>query len=200
MNKFKNFCKDNKALLVIALLLNIVFITMVILSLCGINIAKLMSDDPTMTKINNWIVEAQLTPFISTLTFGSNIYFAVSISSNDYTCKPLIYTISLLPIFYICQFFPGNKLIVSYLVPFCICLAYSFKFSTLWKSVLFLGIVTGYQYLMQMAKLSLFTFEYLNTSIINYLVLSIDLYVVFILYRAICKTIYKNKNKEVKEI
>ena len=198
--KFKNFCRDNKALLVIALLLNIVFITMVILSLCGINIAKLVVDDPTMTKINNWIIEAKLMPFISALTFGSNIYFAVSITSNDYTCKPLIYTIVLLPVFYVCQFFTGNKLIVSYLIPFCICLAYSFKFSTLWKSILFLGITTIYQYLMQMAKLSLFTFEYLNTSIINYLVLSIDLYVVFILYRAICKTIYKNKNKEVKEI
>lgn len=198
MEKFKSFCKANKALLLIALLLNITFLTIVILSVCGINIAKLVVENEALNTFNNWVMSNGLLPYISSVIFASNVYFAVAISANDYTKKPLIYVIVLLPVFYICQFYTGNALIVSYLVPFCLSIAYSFKFSTMWKSGLFLGIVTLYQYLMQIAKLSLFKFEYLNTSIINYLVLSIDLYVVFIIYYCICKTIYKNKNKEVK--
>ena len=198
-DKFKDFCKRNKVLLTVILILNITFLTIVILSLCGVNIAKLSVENEFLTKMNNWLYKTNLAPIIAGLIFTSNVYFCVSISSNDYTVKPLIYCICLCPIFIFFQYGAGvNPLWISFLTPFCVSIAYSFKFSTMWKSALFIGIVTGYQYLMQMAKLSLFGFQYLNASLLNYIVLSIDLYIVYIIYFIVCKTIYRNKiNKEV---
>lgn len=196
-DKFKKFCKDNKGLLITALILNLTFLTIVILSLCGINVAKLSVENEFLNKLNIWLYENKLAQIVCGLIFASNIYFAVSISSSDYTIKPLLYTICLTPLFIIFQYGVGvNPLWISCLVPICLCVAYSFKFSTLWKSVLFMAIVIGYQYLMQMAKLSLFGLEYISTSILNYILLQIDLYVVFIFYYMICKSIYKNKKEK----
>lgn len=196
-DNFKKFCKNNKGLLVTALILNITFLTIVILSLCGINIAKLSVENEFLNNLNIWLYENQLTQILSGLMFASNVYFAVAITANDYTIKPLLYTICLTPVFIFFQYGVGvNPLWISCLVPICLCMAYSFKFSTLWKSVLFMAIIIGYQYLMQMAKLSLFGLEYLSTNILNYILLNIDLYVVFIFYFMICKSIYKNKKEK----
>ena len=196
-DNFKVFCKNNKGLLVTALILNITFLTIVILSLCGINIAKLDVENEFLNNLNIWLYENQLTQILSGLMFASNVYFAVAITANDYTIKPLLYTICLTPVFIFFQYGVGvNPLWISCLVPICLCMAYSFKFSTLWKSVLFMAIIIGYQYLMQMAKLSLFGLEYLSTNILNYILLNIDLYVVFIFYFMICKSIYKNKKEK----
>lgn len=196
-DNFKKFCKNNKGLLVTALILNITFLTIVILSLCGINIAKLSVENEFLNNLNIWLYENQLAQIVSGLIFASNIYFAVAITANDYTIKPLLYTICLTPVFIFFQYGVGvNPLWISCLVPICLCMAYSFKFSTLWKSVLFMAIIIGYQYLMQMAKLSLFGLEYLSTNILNYILLNIDLYVVFIFYFMICKSIYKNKKEK----
>ena len=196
-DNFKKFCKNNKGLLVTALILNITFLTIVILSLCGINIAKLGVENEFLNNLNTWLYENQLTQILSGLMFASNVYFAVAITANDYTIKPLLYTICLTPVFIFFQYGVGvNPLWISCLVPICLCMAYSFKFSTLWKSVLFMAIIIGYQYLMQMAKLSLFGLEYLSTNILNYILLNIDLYVVFIFYFMICKSIYKNKKEK----
>lgn len=196
-DNFKKFCKNNKGLLVTALILNITFLTIVILSLCGINIAKLSVENEFLNNLNIWLYENQLTQILSGLMFASNVYFAVAITANDYTIKPLLYTICLTPVFIFFQYGVGvNPLWISCLVPICLCMAYSFKFSTLWKSVLFMAIIISYQYLMQMAKLSLFGLEYLSTNILNYILLNIDLYVVFIFYFMICKSIYKNKKEK----
>ncbi len=197
-NNLKDFYKENKGLIVTAMILNIVFITVVILSLCGINIAKLSIENEFLGKVNNWVYNNNLLNTVYGIMFASNVYFAVAISTNDYSSKALIYTICLIPIFIALQYCTNsiNTLILSYLIPFCVCIAYKFKFSTMWKSILFLIIITLYQYLMQITKLSIFGFEYLNASLINYIFLSIDLYVVFIFYFCICKTIYKNKLKK----
>lgn len=196
-DNFKKFCKNNKGLLVTALILNITFLTIVILSLCGINIAKLGVENEFLNNLNIWLYENQFAQIVSGLIFASNIYFAVAVTANDYTIKPLLYTICLTPVFIFFQYGVGvNPLWISCFVPICLCMAYSFKFSTLWKSVLFMAIIIGYQYLMQMAKLSLFGLEYLSTNILNYILLNIDLYVVFIFYFMICKSIYKNKKEK----
>ena len=196
-NSLKDFYKENKGLIVTAMILNIVFITVAILSLCGINIAKLSIENEFLGKVNNWVYNHGLLNTVYGIMFASNVYFAVAVSTNDYSSKALIYTICLLPMFVALQYCTNaiNTLILSYLIPFCVCIAYRFRFSTMWKSALFLIIITLYQYLMQITKLSIFGFEYLNASLINYIFLSIDLYVVFIFYFCICKTIYKNKLK-----
>lgn len=197
-NSLKDFYKENKGLIVTAMILNIVFITVAILSLCGINIAKLSIENEFLGKVNNWVYNHGLLNTVYGIMFASNVYFAVAVSTNDYSSKALIYTICLLPMFVALQYCTNaiNTLILSYLIPFCVCIAYRFRFSTMWKSALFLIIITLYQYLMQITKLSIFGFEYLNASLINYIFLSIDLYVVFIFYFCICKTIYKNKLKK----
>ena len=61
MEKFKSFCKANKALLLIALLLNITFLTIVILSVCGINIAKLVVENEALNTFNNWVMPVNTT-------------------------------------------------------------------------------------------------------------------------------------------
>lgn len=197
-NSLKDFYRENKGLMITAMILNIVFITVVILSLCGINIAKLSIENEFLGKVNNWVYNHELLNTVYGIMFASNVYFAVAVSTNDYSSKALIYTICLLPMFVALQYCTStiNTLILSYLIPFCVCIAYRFRFSTMWKSALFLIIITLYQYLMQITKLSIFGFEYLNASLINYIFLSIDLYVVFIFYFCICKTIYKNKLKK----
>lgn len=197
-NSLKDFYKENKGLIVTAMIINIVFITVAILSLCGINIAKLSIENEFLGKVNNWVYNHGLLNTVYGIMFASNVYFAVAVSTNDYSSKALIYTICLLPMFVALQYCTNaiNTLILSYLIPFCVCIAYRFRFSTMWKSALFLIIITLYQYLMQITKLSIFGFEYLNASLINYIFLSIDLYVVFIFYFCICKTIYKNKLKK----
>lgn len=197
-NSLKDFYKENKGLIVTAMILNIVFITVAILSLCGINIAKLSIENEFLGKVNNWVYNHGLLNTVYGIMFASNVYFAVAVSTNDYSSKALIYTICLIPVFVALQYCTNaiNTLILSYLIPFCVCIAYRFRFSTMWKSALFLIIITLYQYLMQITKLSIFGFEYLNASLINYIFLSIDLYVVFIFYFCICKTIYKNKLKK----
>lgn len=197
-NSLKDFYKENKGLIVTAMILNIVFITVAILSLCGINIAKLSIENEFLGKVNNWVYNHGLLNTVYGIMFASNVYFTVAVSTNDYSSKALIYTICLLPVFVALQYCTNaiNTLILSYLIPFCVCIAYRFRFSTMWKSALFLIIITLYQYLMQITKLSIFGFEYLNASLINYIFLSIDLYVVFIFYFCICKTIYKNKLKK----
>ena len=197
-NSLKDFYKENKGLIVTAMILNIVFITVAILSLCGINIAKLSIENEFLGKVNNWVYNHGLLNTVYGIMFASNVYFAVAVSTNDYSSKALIYTICLLPMFVALQYCTNaiNTLILSYLIPFCVCIAYRFRFSTMWKSALFLIIITLYQYLMQITKLSIFGFEYLNASLINYIFLSIDLYLVLIFYFSICKTIYKNKLKK----
>lgn len=197
-NSLRDFYRENKGLMITAIILNIVFITVVILSLCGINIAKLSIENEFLGKVNNWVYNHGLLNTVYGIMFASNVYFAVAVSTNDYSSKALIYTICLLPMFVALQYCTNaiNILILSYLIPFCVCIAYKFRFSTMWKSALFLIIITLYQYLMQITKLSIFGFEYLNASLINYIFLSIDLYVVFIFYFCICKTIYKNKLKK----
>lgn len=196
--KFKTFYNDNKGLIVTALLLNVTFTILVILSLCGVNIVKINSSNEFLSKLTTWAYHHNLIEIIYGIMFASNVYFAVAISSNDYTHKALIYTLCLTPVFVILQYcIPNvNPLIMSYLIPFCVCISYSFKFSTMWKCGLFLGIVTLYQYLMRAAKLTLFNLKYLTVDLLTYLILSIDLYVVFIFYFCICKTIYKNKLKK----
>lgn len=200
-DKLKNFYNENKGLMVTALILNIVFMVIVILSLCGINIAKLSAENEFLTKFNVWVIKHGILYLVYGIIFASNVYFAVAVSSNDYGAKPLIYTICLIPVFVALQYCAGtvNTLVLSFLIPFCVCLAYKFKFSVMWKSTLFFGIVTLYQYLMQITKLRIFGFEYLNASLVNYIFLSIDLYVVFIFYFCICRTIYKNKLKKEEE-
>ena len=197
-DKLRNFYNENKALMVTAIILNLVFSIIVVLSLFGVNIAKLSAENEFLTKFNNAVIHSGMLYLVYGIIFASNVYFSVAISSNDYTCKPLIYTICLTPVFVALQYCTGmvNTLVLSFLIPFCICLAYKFKFSVVWKSTLFFTIVTLYQYLMQITKLSIFGFEYLNASLVNYLFLSIDLYVVFIFYFCICRTMYKNKLKK----
>ena len=194
-DRMKSLYEENKPLMMTAIILNVVFMIVAILSLCGLNIAKLSAENEFLTQFNNWVIRCDLLYIVYGIIFASNVYFAIAVSSNDYTSKPLIFTICLLPVFVALQYCAGlmNTLILSFLIPFCVCVAYSFKFSTMWKSILFFGIVTIYQYLMQITKLSIFGFEYLNASLVNYIFLSIDLYVVFIFYFCICKTIYKNK-------
>lgn len=199
-DKFKQLYEDNKGLIMTAIILNITFMIITILSLCGINIAKLSCSNEFLINLNNWLYSHNLHMIVAGLIFASNIYFMTAVCSNDYTLKPLIYTICLLPVFVIVQYITNvPAFVIIYLIPFCITFAYSFKFSTIWKSILFTVIIVIYQYLMQITKLNIFGFEYLTGNLLTFILLSIDLYVVFIFYFCICKTIYKNKlKKEVK--
>lgn len=196
-DKLKNFYNENKGLMMTAIILNLVFSVIVILSMCGLNIAAFSCENDFLIKMDKWLYQHELHMVISGLLFASNLYFMVAISSNDYSAKPLIYTICMLPVCVCIQYNLAVPVyVLSYLVPFCLSLAYSFKFSTMWKSALFLAIITLYQYLMMMTKLSIFGVSYLAADLLTYLLLSIDLFVVFIFYLCICKTIYKNKIKK----
>ena len=202
LNKLKekmvSLYNENKALVLTAIILNLVFMVITILSLCGLNIAELSCNNAFLTKLNSWMYAHGLVYTVYGIMFAINIYFGIAVTSNDYSAKPLIYTVCLTPIFVILQYCVGvvNTMAMSYLVPLCINLSYSFKFSTLWKSALFLGIVTLYQYLMMLTKLSIFGLAYLSTDLLTYVLLAIDLYVLYIFYLCICKSIYKNKLKK----
>lgn len=195
--KLKSVYEANKILFTIAVILNIVFSIIVLLSLFGVNIAELSCNNKFLMDMNLWFYKNNLHLMISGLMFASNIYFMIAISSNDYSGKPLLYIICLLPVCICLQYAPTvPRFIISCLLPICISLAYSFKFSTLWKSVLFLAITMIYQYSMMNTKLKIFGAAYVSADLLTYILLSIDLYVVFILYFCICKTIYKNKSKK----
>lgn len=205
LNKLKekmvSLYNENKGLMVTAIILNLVFMVITILSLCGVNIAELSCNNAFLTKLNNWMYAHNLVYVVYGIMFASNIYFTIAISASDFTVRPLIYTICLTPVFVVLQYSVGavNTIVMSYLVPLCIALSYSFKFSTIKRFAIFSIIIPLYQYLMQLTKLSIFGFEYLTANLLTYLLLSIDLYVVFIFYFCICKTICKNKNKKEEE-
>ena len=190
--KIKNFWQENKPLLIVSLILNSTFMIISILSMCGVNCAKLVVENESLTAFNNFVLTNGLTYILYAALLSLNCYFILSISCNDFSKKPILVSICWMPVFYFCQFYP-QTLIASYVLPFCVVIVHDFKFSNMIRFVILSVITTIYQFIMQAAKLSIFKFEYLNTNIINYLMLSIDLYVVYLMYYAISKSIYKNK-------
>ena len=195
--KIRNFYNENKTLMIIAILLNVVFTVVSVLSICGLNIAEFSCSNTFLIKMNAWLYSCGIQYVVAGLIFASNIYFMIAICSNDYGVKPLLFTACLLPVFIVLQYVVGvNAFVITALLPLCVALAYNFKFSTLYKGLLFYAIVLIYQYIMRAAKLSIFGISYLTADILTYILLSIDLYIVFIFYFCICRTIYKNKLKK----
>ena len=195
-DRMRQMYYENKGLVITAIILNIVFTIVTILSLCGVNIAQFSCNNSFLMNINNWLYAHHLHLFVASLMFASNNYFMIAICSNDYTVKPLIYSICLLPVYMFLQYTVGiNLLLISCLTPICVTMAYSFKFSTLWKSIVFSIITVVYQYLMQITKLKIFGISYLSVDLLTYILLSIDLYIVLIFAFCIFKTLYKNKLK-----
>lgn len=195
--RVRDFYNDNKALIIIAFILQIVFSTMTILSMCGIEVTKLVVENEILIKFNDWAMSNGFAMVLSSAIFTANMYFAITICTHTFGAKPLIYCICLSPIFYCSQFIVGvDALIISSILPLAYILAYKFKFSCIWRYGIF-AIISGiYTYISKAFKLNLFKFAYASTNIINYILMSIDLFIVLIIYYAIVKAIDKYKNKK----